>query len=164
MKPAPNTDNLEKDLKASPEWRARLSTWGVYAAATSATLAMASNADASIIYGAANVSASITPIPNVSSIFATTGFQIGGHHVEIGIGLHQSSSFYAVLAAIRGVGPHPVLFADQGSGSLMNFNPGLSIFPASCSIAGPAGISGMAQRRTHRARTPLQPGGGVSGR
>ncbi len=84
MKQAPVGASLEQDLKTSPEWRARLSTWGVYAAATGATLAMASNADASIIYGVANVSASIAP--NASFDAASNAFQIAGRKVEIAIG------------------------------------------------------------------------------
>lgn len=129
MKPRPVVVNAEQGLKTSPEWRARLSTWGVYAAATGATLALASSADASIIYGVANVSASITP--NVSFDFASTAFQIGNHKVELGIGEINISTHFSVFAAIRGVGPGPTLFADQGVSSLIKFAPGQTVLPTS---------------------------------
>ncbi len=126
VKRAPVAASLAQELKSNPEWRARLSTWGVYAAATGATLAMASNADASIIYGVANVSASITP--NAPFDSASNAFQIAGRKVEIGIGESRFSSGFSIFAGIRGVGP--VLFADQGSASLINFNRGQSILTA----------------------------------
>lgn len=126
MKPAAN---VEQDLKTSPEWRARLNKWGIYAAATGATLAMASSADASIIYGGAYVSASITP--NASFDFATAPFQIGSHKVEIGIGEIRSSNQFSIFAALRGIGPGPALFADMGRSSLINFGLGQSVLQAS---------------------------------
>jgi hypothetical protein len=139
LKPAPVADNLEQDLKTSPEWRARLSTWGIYAAAGGATLAMASNADAStIIYGVANVSASVAP--GALSDFASKGFQIGGHSVKIAIGELRTSNTFSVFAAIRGPLTSGLFFADRGRGSLINFNPGQSILTAA-GFAAPYGLA-----------------------
>jgi hypothetical protein len=143
VKPSQIAANVEQDLKTSPEWRARLTTWGVYAAATGATLAMASHADASIIYGAANVSASITP--NASFDFAMTPFQIGSHKVELGIGIINDATRFSVFAAIKGVGPNPTLFADQGFSSLIKFAPGQSILASGLGSAGFASRYGLAR-------------------
>jgi hypothetical protein len=128
MKPTPNTDDLEQDLKTSPEWRARLNTWSIYAAATGATLAMASNADASIIYGVANVSASV--VPSAARAFSSQTFHIGGGTAQIDIAQARSGGFFSVFADVGGTGLNPLLFARGGS-SLMNFSPGQSILQAS---------------------------------
>jgi hypothetical protein len=127
MKPAPNTENLEQDLKTSPEWRARLNTWSIYAAATGATLAMASNADASIIYGVANVSASVAP--NAARGFSAQTFQIGGRTALIEIAEFQTGGFRSIFAEVGGVASN-LFFANRGS-NLINFSQGQSILPAS---------------------------------
>jgi hypothetical protein len=126
MKPTPNTDKLEQDLKTSPEWRARLNTWSVYAAATGATLAMASNADASIIYGVANVSASVTP--NAARGFSSQIFQIGGRTAVIEIEEFRTGGFRSIFAEVGGLGSN-LFFANRGS-NLINFSQGQSILSA----------------------------------
>jgi LPXTG-motif cell wall-anchored protein len=128
MKPASVTHNLQQNLKTSPEWRARLNTWGIYAAATGATLAMASNADAdTIISGAANVMASV--IPNAASAFSAKPFQIGGHSGQIEIGELRVSSFFSISGGLKELGANGLHFATRGSGTLVNFNPGQLILP-----------------------------------
>jgi PEP-CTERM motif len=52
-------DGPEVDSSKAGAWKSNLTNWGVYAAAASASLAVATNADASIIYTTLNVTATI---------------------------------------------------------------------------------------------------------
>src|SRR5580692_427593 len=53
-------------------WKQHLGNWGAYAAAAGATLAMSTNASASIISATPDLTVSLTPGP------ATTVFRVGG--------------------------------------------------------------------------------------
>jgi PEP-CTERM motif len=134
MKQAPIANRLEQDLRTSSEWRVRLNSWAVYAAATGATLAMVSNADAdTIISGAANVTASV--MPNAAHAFSSKNFEIGGRSGQIEIGESRISNFFSIYGGLKGPGPNGIHFATRGSGTLVNFSPGQLILPPAIDFA-----------------------------
>lgn len=58
-------------------WKDRLGNWGIYAAAAGAVLSMATNADAGILTGTLNTTATINPAASYSG-FSIKTFKVGG--------------------------------------------------------------------------------------
>jgi hypothetical protein len=71
-------------VKENRDWKSHLGNWGIYAAAAGASLSMATSADAGIISGTLNLTASNNPAASIQGS-GLAMFAIGGHGVQLGV-------------------------------------------------------------------------------
>jgi hypothetical protein len=115
------TANGKPEGQESRSWKEHLSNWGIYAAAAGATLAMASSAEASVIY--------VNPITKPTaraSVHTHTTFQIDGLAMVLANSLGSAPNLFD--GGWRGTFNHSIAgFFGTGGIFVKNYNLGASI-------------------------------------
>jgi hypothetical protein len=95
---------MKTNLVKNASWNRHLANWGVYAAAAGASLSMATTADASIISGTLNVTATINPAAGVNGS-AEPAFVVGGANEAVVVrNIAAHSTFNPIGPGNRGPG------------------------------------------------------------
>ena len=109
-------------------WKSQLGTWGIYAAAAGASLSMATSADAGIISGALNLTATINPAAGVNGS-NEPHFVLGTANEAIGV---RNIAAHSTFNSQGGLGPNNGSCSTRGPG---HGGPSCQVFVPRAGIA-----------------------------